>query len=75
MANNHFTRHLASDELRDTLFFATGEVPVKEKMSDHSILKTRLFDAKIYSDRRIVMNGVKCHSIREAKLFVQQNLG
>lgn len=74
MANNYFTRHLASDELRDTLFFATGEVPVKEKTSEYSTLSTRRFNAKIFSDRRIVMNGVKCRSIHEAKLFVQQNL-
>lgn len=74
MANNYFTRHLASDELRDTLFFATGEVPVKEKTSEYSTLSTRRFNAKIFSDRRIVMNDVKCRSIHEAKLFVQQNL-
>ena len=74
MANNYFTRHLASDELKDTLFFATGEVPVKEKTNEYCTLTTRRFNAKIFSDRRIVMNGTKCRSIREAKLFVQQNL-
>lgn len=74
MANNYFTRHLPSDELKDTLFFATGEVPVKEKTNEYCTLTTRRFNAKIFNDRRIVMNGVKCRSIREAKLFVQQNL-
>jgi hypothetical protein len=73
-ANNYFLRKLASDELWDTMFFASGEVPTKVKSSDFTILKTKLFEAKIITHRRITVNGVKCASVPAAKLFIQENL-
>lgn len=74
MANVYFLRKMACDELWDTLFCATGQTPVKEKSKDFTILKTTRFSAKIYTNRRIELNKVKCKSIHEAKLYVQENL-
>lgn len=74
MANVHFLRKMASDELWDTLFFATGQIPIKEKTKDFTLLKTDLFSAKIYHTRRIEINKAKCKTVGEAKLFVQENL-
>lgn len=74
MANVHFLRKMASDELWDTLFFATGQIPTKEKSKDFTILKTDQFSAKIFHTRRIEINKEKCKSVGEAKLFVQENI-
>lgn len=74
MANNHFLRKIAQDELWDTMFFASGEVPKKEKNKDYTILSTTPFTLKIYTDRNINVNGTKCRSIREAKYFIQSKL-
>ena len=74
MANVYFLRKMTSDELWDTLFFATGQIPTKEKSKDFTILSTDRFAAKIYHNRRIEVNKTKCKSIHEAKLFVQENI-
>ena len=74
MANVHFLRKMASDELWDTLFFATGQVPIKEKSKDFTVLKTDLFSTKIYHTRRLEVNQQKFKSVHEAKLFVQGNI-
>ena len=75
MANVYFLRKLAQDELCDTLFFATGERPTKEKTKDYTILSTVPFTTKIFTNRRIVVNGTKCDSVYSAKLYIQQHLG
>ena len=74
MANNYFLRKLAQDELWDTVFFATGEVPKKEKFDEFTILKTLPFTLKIYTDRNIHVNGKKFKSVREVRYFIQENL-
>jgi hypothetical protein len=71
-ANVHFLRKLASDELRDTLFFATGERVVKMKQSTHVDLHAGKFNVKIVTNRNITVNGDKCRSIPEAKYVIQQ---
>ena len=75
MANVYFLRKLAQDELWDTLFFATGELPTKEKTKDFTTLSTKLFVTKIVTNRRIYVNGTKCDGTHSAKLYIQQNLG
>lgn len=74
MANIHFLRKLASDELQDTLYFATGNLPVKERNEDFVILKSLPFEVKIINIRNILVNGDKCRSIPEAKYVIQQYL-
>ena len=71
MANIHFLRKLASDELRDTLFFATGIVPVKERTKNNVMLRAGDFEVKIVTNRNISINGDKCKSIPEAKWVIQ----
>lgn len=74
MANNHFLRHLANQELTDTIFFATGYAPVKEKLADRTVLREQGFEVCIFTDRRIEVNGIKCRSIPEAKRVIQRHL-
>lgn len=74
MANNHFLRHLASQELTDTLFFATGFAPVKDKQGERTILRDTGFEVLIFNDQRIEVNGIKCRSIPDAKRVIQQHL-
>ena len=73
-ANVYFLRKLASDELLDTLFFATGEVPKKEKQPDFWTLTAGKYKVLIYTNRKITVNGDKCKSAPEAKYVIQQML-
>lgn len=71
MTNFHFQRKLASDELYDTLFFATGEYPVKTKTPEFRMLAVPGFHIKIKHFKNIVVNGDMCKSVSEAKYVVQ----
>ena len=72
--NVHFQRKLVSDELWDTLFFATGEYPIKDKTPDYRALECAGFFVKIINARRIEVNGEKCTSAREAKFVICEYL-
>jgi|Laugrespbdmm15sd_2_1035082.scaffolds.fasta_scaffold153406_2 hypothetical protein len=72
VANVNFLRKLASDELRDTVFFATGQVPSKERDPKFVILKADWLNVKIFTNRNITVNGNKCKSVYEAKVAIQQ---
>ena len=74
MANIHFLRKLASDELMDTLFFATGQRVVKNKQRSHWDLSAGQFAVKIVTNRNITVNGDKCKSVPEAKNVIQESL-
>jgi len=74
MANAAFLRKFAQDEMWDILYFASGEVPIKQKSIDFVTLKTTPFTTKIFSPRKILVNDRKFSSIYHAKLFIQQNL-
>jgi hypothetical protein len=74
MANIHFLRKLASDDLMDTLFFATGSRVVKTKQKSHWDLSAGPFNVKIVTNRNITVNGDKCKSIPEAKYVIQEML-
>ena len=74
MSNVHFQRKLASDELWDTLFFATGAPPIKGKQPEFRSLEVPGFFVKIVNLRNITVNGDKCKSIGEAKLVIQERI-
>jgi hypothetical protein len=71
MANVHFLRKLASDELRDTMFFCTGERPIKTKEPTWVKLDVPSISVKIVTNRNITVNKEKCKSIHEAKWVIQ----
>lgn len=73
-ANVHFLRKIASDELIDTLFFATGSRVVKTKQKTHWDLSAGKFAVKIVTNRNITVNGDKCKSVPEAKYVIQEML-
>jgi len=70
MANMHFLRKLACDELYDTLFFATGEIPVKTKSSEFVIMRSGNLNIKVVHPRKIYVNDDLCKSTLEAKYAV-----
>jgi hypothetical protein len=74
MANSAFLRKLASDELRETLFFATGQIAQREKTTAHWTLTAGKFNVKIVNNRNITVNGDKCRSVPEAKWVIQDEL-
>lgn len=71
MANVHFQRKIAGDELRDTLFFATGERAEKIKTPEFVTLRVPQFEVKIVNFKNITVNGDKCRSVSEAKYVIQ----
>lgn len=73
-ANVHFLRKIASDELMDTLFFATGSRVVKTKQKSHWDLSAGGIAVKIVTNRNITVNGDKCKSVPEAKYVIQEML-
>jgi hypothetical protein len=74
MANVHFQRKIASDELRDTLFFATGNRAEKIKTPEFVTLRVPEFEVKILNFKNITVNGDKCRSVSEAKFVIQDSI-
>lgn len=72
MANIHFERKACSDELRETLFFATGDVPIKEKFTTHVTLKTSNIEVKIVGFKNITVNSTKLKSLAQARYEIQR---
>ena len=72
MANIHFERKACSDELKETLFFATGIVPQKERSTTHVLLTAGNFEIKIVGFKNISVNGVKQKSLTQAKYEIQR---
>lgn len=73
--NAAFMRKIVADELWDTLFFATGKYPEKEKTKDYTVLKVPDFaEVKIYSNRKIYVNNDFCRYSPEAKFVIQELL-
>ena len=75
MANMFFLRKIASDELMDTLFFATGQRAEKIKEKSKWTLNVDKFSVIIVNNRNITVNGEKCRSVPEAKYVIQDSLG
>lgn len=74
MANIHFQQKIASDELRDTIFFVTGSYSKKEKAKDFLTLRVPNLEVKITNFKNIIVNGDKCRSVYEAKLAIMEML-
>ena len=74
MANMQFLRKLAYDELYDTLFFATGQIPVRTKSDEFWNVTAGPFSVKIVHNRNISVNGDRCKSTPEAKFVIQEFL-
>lgn len=72
MANVHFQRKIAGDELRDTLFFATGNRAEKIKTPEFVTLCVPDFVVKIKHFKHITVNDDICRSVSEAKFVIQE---
>jgi hypothetical protein len=73
-ANMHFLRKLAYDELKDTLFFATGEIPSRVKTDKVWTITAGKYVVDIFHIRNITVNGDRCKSVPEAKFVIQEML-
>jgi hypothetical protein len=71
MANIHFQQKVAGDELRDTLFFATGNRVEKIKSPEFITLRVPEFEVKIKHFKHITVNGNVHRSVSEAKYTIQ----
>ena len=72
MVNVQFQRKIAGDELRETLFFATGNRVEKIKSSEFVTLRVPEFEVKIKHFKHITVNGDVCRSVSEAKYTIQE---
>lgn len=59
MANIAFIRKLIADELYDTLFFVSGEVPLKTRSKASTILEVPRIKVEIINGRKMYMNGTE----------------
>lgn len=79
--NPAYYRKLASDEIRETLFWADlttnwNEIKSKEVDSKGKTfyrLRMRQGEVHVYSPKVIYINGHKTHSVNEAKRHIQYN--
>lgn len=74
-ANIHFVRKMVSDELRETMFFCTGETIEKERTAAHTELRARNIVVKVNHGRSIKVNQEACGSVWEAKYVIAQMAG
>ena len=59
---------------QEILFMGFILYPIKEKTPDYRTLECGGFHVKIFNARRIVVNGEKCTSSREAKFVIGEYL-
>jgi len=72
MANTAFMRKLISDELYDTLYFVSGEVPVKTRTNASTILEVPRIKIKIINGRKIYFNDKEYKYSSQIKKDIQQ---
>jgi hypothetical protein len=72
MANIAFMRKLISDELYDTLYFVSGEVPVKTRTNASTILEVPRIKIKIINGRKIYFNDKEYKYSSQIKKDIQQ---
>lgn len=72
MIPNGYARKLATDEIRETLFFATGQRPIKNVNEEDVVeLSCAKFFVEIISHKVIFVNNDRCSSAPEAKYVIQ----
>jgi hypothetical protein len=72
MANNHFLRKVAADELIDTLFFSTGNRVTKTRTPDTTTLSVPDVTIVIRHTKNIKINGENFTSVWSAKQKLQR---
>lgn len=72
--NTAFTNKLIKDELKDTLFFATGEYVQSMKKDGTYSLETNQFKVIIKGYKNIMVNEERCKSPREAKWQISHSI-
>lgn len=71
MINANYARKLIADELKETLFFATGEIVQKQKDSVSLTLIAQNYKVVIHNYKKILVNDDLCTSTPEAKWLIQ----
>jgi hypothetical protein len=72
MANVAFIRKLIADELYDTMFFVSGEVPIKTRSKVSTILEVPRIKVEIINGRKMYMNGSEYKFSSQIRQDIQQ---
>jgi hypothetical protein len=72
MANTAFIRKLIADELYDTLFFVSGEVPIKTRSKLSTVLEVPRIKVEIINGRKMYMNGTQYRFSGEVRQEIQR---
>jgi hypothetical protein len=71
-ANLAFLRKLIADELYDTMFFVSGEIPIKTRSKASTILEVPRIKVEIINGRKIYMNGTEYRFSGQVRQDIQQ---
>lgn len=71
MAHAAFIRKLIADDLYDTLYFVSGEVPVKTRSKSSTILEVPRIKVEVVNGRKVFLNGMEYRHGGEVKKDIQ----
>jgi hypothetical protein len=71
-ANLAFLRKLIADDLWDTLYFVSAEVPQKSRTQHSVILEVPRIRVEIFNNRKIYLNGQSYRFGGEVKKEIQR---
>lgn len=72
MISTAFIRKLIADELYDTLFFVSGEVPIKTRSKSSTVLEVPRIKVEIINGRKMYMNGTQYRFSGEVRQEIQR---
>lgn len=71
MANVAFIRKLIADELYDTMYFVSGEIPIKTRSKASTILEVPRIKVEIINGRKVYLNGMEYRHAGQIKKDIQ----
>lgn len=72
MAHTAFIRKLIADDLYDTLYFVSAEVPVKTRSKSSTILEVPRIKVEIVNGRKVFLNGLEYRHGGQVKKDIQE---
>lgn len=72
MANVAFIRKLITDDLYDTMYFVSGEIPVKTRSKASTILEVPRIKVEVINGRKVLLNGIEYRHGGQVKKDIQE---
>lgn len=72
MAHVAFIRKLIADDLYDTLYFVSAQVPIKTRSKSSTILEVPNIKIEIINGRKILFNGTEYRYVNYVKKDIQE---